>query len=88
MIALAVDLAEKQLREGTASAQVITHYLKQGTVREQLEQAKLQKENNLLEVRAEREASNARIEEMYARALDSMRSYSGQDPVGEDDDDY
>ena len=28
LVSLAIDLAEKQLREGSASAQVITHYLK------------------------------------------------------------
>ena len=33
MISLAVDLAEKQLMEGTASSQVITHYLKLGSTK-------------------------------------------------------
>ena len=47
MISLAVDLAEKQLLEGTASSQVITHYLKLGSSREKLEQERLAEENNL-----------------------------------------
>jgi hypothetical protein len=83
MIALADALAEKQLREGTASAQVITHYLKLGTSREQLEQEKLRKENQLREAQIDQMASAARIEELYSRALDAMRGYSGQDPEPE-----
>jgi hypothetical protein len=80
MIALADALAERQLREGTASAQVITHYLKLGTTREQLEQEKLRKENLLREAQIDQMASAARIEELYSKALDAMRSYGGQTP--------
>lgn len=81
MVALAVDLAEKQLREGSASAQVINHYLRLGTSRERLEQEKLRKENELLQIRAEAIASAARVEELYKVALDAMRSYAGQPPM-------
>ena len=88
MVALAVDLAEKQLRDGTASAQVINHFLKLGTSRERLEQEKLLKENELLQSRTEQIASAARVEELYTKALNSMRSYAGQDPLDDDDDDY
>lgn len=77
MIALAVDLAEKQLLEGTASAQVITHYLKLGTLKEQLEREKLAKENELLKAKTEAIQSAQRVEELYANALKAMRSYSG-----------
>jgi hypothetical protein len=87
MISLAVDLAEKQLREGTASAQVITHFLKQGTIREQLEQEKLKGEVGLIHVRAEQAATGKNVEELYQKALDAMRSYSGQPPLENDDDD-
>lgn len=81
MISLAVDLAEKQLRDGSASAQVISHYLKLGTSREQLEQQKLSRENKLLDAKVEAYASSQRIEELYSEALASMRSYAGQPPV-------
>lgn len=79
LIAAAVDLAEKQIREGTASAQVITHYLKLGTTRERLEQEKLSRENILLRARSEAMESAQRVEELYKNALDAMRGYSGQD---------
>lgn len=79
LISLAVGLAERQLSEGTASSQVITHFLKLGTVREQLEREKIAYENKLLEARTEAMASGARVEELYGKALNAMRSYSGQD---------
>lgn len=78
MIALAVDLAEKQLIEGTASSQVITHYLKLATTREKLEKEKLEKENELLRAKTEAIESAKRVEELYANALKAMRSYRGE----------
>lgn len=80
MIALAVDLAEQQLVEGTASSQVITHYLKLGSTRERLEQEKLTRENQLLKTKSEAMESGARTEELYKSALDAMRTYAGQPP--------
>lgn len=90
LIAYAVDLAEKQLREGTASSQVITHYLKLGSSKERLEREKLERENELLRAKAENLQSAQRSEEIYMKALQAMRSYSGQaDDEEEDDyDDY
>lgn len=86
LIAAAVDLAEKQMRDGSASAQVITHYLKLGSTRERLEQQRIAQENQLTAAKIEAMASAARIEDLYKTALDAMRSYSGQDD-GEDYDD-
>jgi len=81
LIALAVDLAEKQLANGTASAQVISHYLKLGSSREKLEQERLGLENELIAQKTEAMKAAARVEELYERALGAMRSYSGQDPI-------
>lgn len=78
MIALAVDLAEKQLREGTASSQVITHFLKMASTKERLEKEKLEAENKLLRAKTENLESNKRVEELYSNALNAMRSYNGQ----------
>lgn len=77
MIALAVDLAERQLMEGTASSQVITHYLKLGTSKSQLEIEKLKSENELLKAKTETLQSAQRIEELYKEAMDAMKGYSG-----------
>ena len=84
MISLAVDLAEKQLQEGTASSQVITHFLKLGSTKQQLEKQKLVEENKLLRAKTENLQSVGRIEELYAEAINAMRNYSGQG----DSDDY
>ena len=81
LIALAVDLAEKQIREGTVSSQVLTHYLKLGSSREKLEQEKIRNENHLLTAKAEAMASAKRVEELYGKALNAMRSYAGDGPV-------
>jgi hypothetical protein len=86
LIAAATSLAEKQIREGTASSQIISHYLKLGTTRERLEQEKLARENELLKAKSEAIASAQKVEELYKTALDAMRSYAGQ-VIYEGDDD-
>jgi hypothetical protein len=86
LVDAAVDLAERQIRAGTASAQVITHYLKLGSSRERLEQDRLKGENVLNAAKIEAMASQKKIEELYAQALNAMRVYQGQDePKVEDD---
>lgn len=77
MIALAVDLAEKQLSNGTASSQVITHFLKLGSTKEKIEKEILEEQKELLKAKTEALQSAKRIEELYKNALDAMRSYSG-----------
>jgi cell shape-determining protein MreC len=86
MINLAVSLAETQMTDGTASAQVITHYLKLGTERERLENERLRHENELLKAKVESFASAKRTEELYESALNAMRSYQGQPPLEMPDD--
>ena len=78
MISLAVDLAEKQLMEGTASSQVITHYLKLATTKERIEREILEKQKDLIVAKTENLQSSKRIEELYANALNAMRNYNGQ----------
>ena len=77
LIAMAVDLAEKQLLEGTASSQVITHYLKLGSSRDRLEREKLQEENKLLRAKTEQIESMKNMEAKYIEAIEAMKRYSG-----------
>ena len=84
LISLATNLAEQQLIDGTASSQVITHYLKLATVQEKLKNDKLIEENKLLKARTEQIESTKRSEELMAEAIKAFRTYSGQD----DDYDY
>jgi hypothetical protein len=79
LTALAVDLAERQLIAGTASAQVITHYLKESSLKTQLELEKLRRENSLLSAKEGQLASASSAEALYKEALEAMRSYTGQD---------
>jgi hypothetical protein len=85
LVALATDLAEEQMREGTASAQVISHYLKLGSTREQLEQERLRYETKLLEARTQQISDAARMEELYANAINAMKTYQGQEVPDEFD---
>lgn len=77
LISLAVDLAEKQLQEGTASSQVITHYLKLGSTKERIEKEILEKQKELISAKTEALQSAKRIEELYENAINAMRRYSG-----------
>ena len=81
LIALAYGLVEKRIREGTATSQEVTHFLKLGSTREQLEQQRLHYENQLTEVKIKAIESQAEIETLYREALAAMRQYSGQEPI-------
>ena len=87
LIARAVDLAEKQLSEGTASSQVIVHYLKLGSTRERLERERLQSENALLRQKTEALQSAKNIEGLYSDAIRAMKTYSGSSQGDEEDED-
>jgi hypothetical protein len=78
-------LAEKQILNGKASSQVITHFLKLASSKEKLEKEKLQRENELLKAKTEAVQSAKRVEELYTNALNAMRSYSGRGRNDEDD---
>lgn len=80
LISLAYDRAEQQLRDGTASSQVITQLLRYGSERERLERKKIENENLLLSAKVDQLASAKRVEELYEKALSAMREYSGQEP--------
>ena len=84
LIALAVDLADKQLREGTASSQVITHYLKLGSTKEKLEKEILEKQSELLSAKTEAIQSSKHYEALFDEAVNAMKRYGGK--ADEDDD--
>lgn len=84
LISLATDLAEQQLREGTASSQVISHFLKLGSTKEKIEKEILEKQKELISAKTEALQSAKRVEELYADAISAMRKYNGQG----DSDDY
>lgn len=77
MISMAMDLARKQLQEGTASSQVITHFLKLGTAKAELEKEKLERENELLRAKTQAIDSSKDMLAMYEDAIKAMQRYSG-----------
>lgn len=85
LIARAVDLAEQQLLDGTASSQVITHFLKLGSMREKLERERLEEENKLLRAKTKAIEEQKEMKEIYLEALKAMQMYSGH---GENNDEY
>ena len=85
MISMAMDLARQQLQEGTASSQVITHFLKLGTKKAELEKEKLERETELLKAKTESLQSAQRIEELYENAIKAMQRYGGH---GDSDEEY
>ena len=90
LVALAINLAEKQLLEGTASAQVISHFLKIGSTKERIEKEILEEQKDLIKAKTEALKSEKRVEELYEEALNAMRRYSGQvvDEEREEEEDY
>ena len=77
LIAMAYDLAEQHLRDGTATSQEITHFLRLGSTKERIEKEILEKQKDLITAKTENLQSQARIEELYTNALQAMRDYSG-----------
>ena len=85
LIAAAMDLVERRIHEGSASAQETVHFLRLGSVRNQLEQDKLRQENLVLQTRVKEMESRKSGEGLYAKALAAFRGYSGQElEVGEE----
>lgn len=78
LISLAVDLVEKRLREGTASSQETTHFLKLASSKARLENQILEKQSKLIDAKVEAINSQAEMKELYAEALKAMRNYNGQ----------
>ena len=87
LISMAVDLAAKQLADGTASSQVITHFLKLGSTKERIEKEILEKQKELISAKTEALQSAKRIEELYTDAIAAMRRYSGHGGDSNDPDD-
>lgn len=80
MIDLAIDQAEKQLIEGTASSQVIVHYLKLASTNKRLELEKTKAEIELLNAKREAALAEAKSDEKYEAAIRAMGLYRGDAP--------
>ena len=91
LISMAHNLAAQQLADGTASSQVITHFLKEGSTKARLERDRLIEENKLLKAKTESLQSAKHVEELYAEAMNAFKHYQGsgyEEDEGDDYDDY
>lgn len=79
LIAAAVDLARTQIEEGSATSQVLTHFLKLASSREKLEQDKLKQDIGYTQAKIEAMAAANRVEALYDEAIKAMREYQGQE---------
>lgn len=86
LINMAYRLAEAKFKDGTASSQLITHFLKLATVREELENERLRADLELSRAKIKHMESQATSQELYEKALTAFRSYSGTNIEYEDDD--
>lgn len=87
LIDLAIDQVEKQLMEGTASSQVLVHYLKLASTREKREKEKMEAEIELMHAKRDAAKAEAESGELYARAIRAMREYQGAEDYEVIDDD-
>lgn len=85
MIALAINLAEQQLIDGTASSQVITHFLKLGSSKEKLEKEIMEKQKDMIEAKTKSLQATERMESLYKEALQAMQKYSGNGSVSDEE---
>ena len=88
MISISVRAAEKQILEGRASSQLLTHYLKLATVKERLEKEKLEAEVELLKAKKESLESTRQLEVLYADAIKAVALYTGNSEDDEEEEDY
>lgn len=88
LIALAQDRAEEQLRNGTASSQLIVHYLRLATEKERLERKQLEAKNELLAAKTKAIEAAENTERLYAEAIEAMKEYRGLGGPIDDPDDY
>lgn len=88
LIALATDLVEQRLLDGTASSQETTYFLKQGSVKTRYEIEKLKEENALLKAKTESIQSQKNIEELYNKAIKALKSYSGRSEEEDNNDEW
>lgn len=79
LMAAAVDLVEKQIAEGTVSSQVLSHYIRMSSTRNRLEEQKLRYETERLRVQNENEVLAREREEDYAKVLQALQAYRGED---------
>lgn len=76
LVDLAMDVAKEQMLNRTASSQVITHFLKVGAIREQMELEKVRAEIELAKAKVKAIESAEETAKIVSEAMEAMRSYT------------
>lgn len=85
MIALAMDLVEQRLLDGSASSQETTHFLKLATTKYRVELETMKEQKKLIAAKTEELEGRKETKAMFEEAIKAMRTYSGKgDDVDED----
>lgn len=87
LISAAMNLAERQILDGTASSQIISHFLKMGSPGEKLKREIQAEEKKMMIAKTEALRIEKKIEELYEKALSAMQIYSGQEVEVEEEED-
>jgi hypothetical protein len=85
LVSMAMERAEQQIADGTASSQLLTHFVKLGSSREQLEQERLRNENEVLRKKVETMEAAVDVKNLMEEALQAFRGYSGKSMDNEED---
>lgn len=83
---LAFNLAEEKLLNGTASSQIICHFLSLSSQKAELEREKLKADTKLQMAKVSSIESQKEINELYENAIKAMRVYQGIEETGDYDD--
>lgn len=77
LVADALSLAEKKIRDGTASSQILTTIIKMGTEDAKLERIKKEYEIELLRAKAQSINAASKKDEQYEEVIAAMKEYGG-----------
>lgn len=88
IIAMAMDEAEKRIRDGTASNQLLVHFLKLGSTKDRLEKEILAEQKKLIKAKTSDIESARDTRELFKEAISAMKTYSGEAEEGEEDGEY
>jgi hypothetical protein len=75
LIAMAYDEVERRISEGIATGPELVHFLRMGSPKGKLEKEILEREKQLLEAKTQAIESQKNVEELYAKAIEAMKSY-------------
>ena len=72
-----MDLVEQRLRDGSATSQETTHFLKLGSTEARIKKRILEEEEKLTKAKTDNLRMQENVERLIGDAIDAMKRYSG-----------